>query len=459
MRVPAEIFKAYDIRGLYGEQIDGDDRLPDRPRLRPGARPTCAASRPRELRIGLGRDMRLQAPEMAAALARRAGRRGRARARRRHGRHRDALLPGRLARARRRRDGAPPRTTRRPTPASSSSREGALALSGDAGIGDVRDQIEAGLGDAPGGGARRGGRHLRRRSSAHALSFIDPDAIRPLKVVVDGGNGMAGPMVGPLLERARARPRRDLLGARRRVPRPRAEPAAAREPRVHHRPGARARAPTSASPGTATPTAASSSTTPASSSTATSSPRCSPSACSRKQPGRDDPLRRPRQPRGARHGRAPPAARALINRVGHAFFKTRMRERGRGLRRRGLGPLLLPRLLLRRLGHDPGAADARAALGRAASALGELIGALPLDATSSPARSTPRSPTRRRRWRRSQRALRRRRDQPSSTASRSTTRTGTSTCALEHRAAAAPQPRVARLARGHGAPSATRSSG
>ena len=29
---------------------------------------------------------------------------------------------------------------------------GALALSGDAGIGDVRDKIEAGLGDAPGGG-------------------------------------------------------------------------------------------------------------------------------------------------------------------------------------------------------------------------------------------------------------------------------------------------------------------
>jgi phosphomannomutase len=33
------------------------------------------------------------------------------------------------------------------------------------------------------------------------LSFIDPSAVRPLKVVVDGGNGMAGPMVGPLLER------------------------------------------------------------------------------------------------------------------------------------------------------------------------------------------------------------------------------------------------------------------
>ena len=34
-----------------------------------------------------------------------------------------------------------------------------------------------------------------------ALSFIDPAAIRPLRVVLDGGNGMAGPMVGPILER------------------------------------------------------------------------------------------------------------------------------------------------------------------------------------------------------------------------------------------------------------------
>ncbi|HSD79347.1 MAG TPA: phosphomannomutase/phosphoglucomutase, partial [Solirubrobacteraceae bacterium] len=33
-----------------------------------------------------------------------------------------------------------------------------------------------------------------------ALKFIDPAAVKPLKVVVDGGNGMAGPMVGPLLE-------------------------------------------------------------------------------------------------------------------------------------------------------------------------------------------------------------------------------------------------------------------
>jgi phosphomannomutase len=34
-----------------------------------------------------------------------------------------------------------------------------------------------------------------------ALGFIDQGRVGPLRVVVDGGNGMAGPMVGPLLER------------------------------------------------------------------------------------------------------------------------------------------------------------------------------------------------------------------------------------------------------------------
>ena len=34
-----------------------------------------------------------------------------------------------------------------------------------------------------------------------ALGFIDPGAVRPLSVVLDGANGMAGPMVAPILDR------------------------------------------------------------------------------------------------------------------------------------------------------------------------------------------------------------------------------------------------------------------
>ena len=50
----------------------------------------------------------------------------------------------------------------------------------------------------------------------------------------------------------------------------------------------------------------------------------------------------------------------IVNRVGHAFIKQRMREVGRGLRRGGLGALLLPRLLAGGLGRDPVPADVRA---------------------------------------------------------------------------------------------------
>ena len=77
---------------------------------------------------------------------------------------------------------------------------GAVALSGDAGIHDIRRTIEAGLGDAPGGGSFEEV-EIYEDFQRDALKFIDPDAVKPLKVVVDGGNGMAGPMVGPLLER------------------------------------------------------------------------------------------------------------------------------------------------------------------------------------------------------------------------------------------------------------------
>ena len=66
--------------------------------------------------------------------------------------------------------------------------------------------------------------------------------------------------------------------------------------------------------------------------------------------------------------RSPTRSRAAggtshINRVGHAFFKQRDARARRRVRRRGLRPLLLPRLLVRGLGHAAGAARPRAALG------------------------------------------------------------------------------------------------
>ena len=70
------------------------------------------------------------------------------------------------------------------------------------------------------------------------LRFIDPAEVAPLRVVLDGANGMAGPMITPLLEHLPIQAAAQQPGARRHVPEPRAEPAARGEPGVHHLPGA-----------------------------------------------------------------------------------------------------------------------------------------------------------------------------------------------------------------------------
>src|ERR687893_3096072 len=61
---PPEIFKAYDVRGLYGEQIDGDVAEAVG-RAFVHVLSDLGGKRPAELRIGLGRDMRLSEPELA----------------------------------------------------------------------------------------------------------------------------------------------------------------------------------------------------------------------------------------------------------------------------------------------------------------------------------------------------------------------------------------------------------
>ena len=76
---------------------------------------------------------------------------------------------------------------------------GSVALSGDRGLQEIRAHIENGLGDAPGGGTFEEV-DIYADFQREALKVIDPSAIKPLKVVLDGGNGMAGPMVGPILE-------------------------------------------------------------------------------------------------------------------------------------------------------------------------------------------------------------------------------------------------------------------
>ncbi len=198
MAVSAEIFKAYDVRGLYGSQIDGDvaeavGRAFARVLAGLAGKPVA------ELRVGLGRDMRLTAPELAARY--RAGLVA-------EGAHvLDAGMVGTemlywLVGSHDLDGGLMCTASHNPKAYTGAKlvERGAVALSGDSGIQDMRRLIEAGLGDAPGGGSSEDV-DVHAGFQRAALAFIDPSAIAPLRVVVDGGNGMAGPMAGPLLER------------------------------------------------------------------------------------------------------------------------------------------------------------------------------------------------------------------------------------------------------------------
>jgi phosphomannomutase len=198
MELNQGIFKAYDIRGLYGEEMDeGTARDIGRAFVRVLGRLRGKAAA--ELRVGLGRDMRLTAPKMAAEL--------------REGmifEGATVLDAGMVATemlyhlvGSRELDGGAMCTASHNPKAYTGVklvREGALPLSGDAGIAEVKAEIEAGLGEAPGGGSFEEV-DIWDAYRAHVLGFIDPAQVKPMKVVVDGGNGMGGPMIGPILEK------------------------------------------------------------------------------------------------------------------------------------------------------------------------------------------------------------------------------------------------------------------
>jgi phosphomannomutase len=194
----SRMFKAYDVRGLYGEDIDGDTaEAIGRGLAR--ALSDLAGKPSRELRVGLGRDMRLSAPELAARY--REGLTA-------EGAHvLDAGMVGTemlywLVGSRDLDGGLMCTASHNPKAYTGAKmvERGSVALSGDRGLGEVRAHIEGGLGDAPGGGSYEEV-DIYADFQAAALEFIEPAAIQPLRVVLDGGNGMAGPMVGPILER------------------------------------------------------------------------------------------------------------------------------------------------------------------------------------------------------------------------------------------------------------------
>ncbi|HXG55351.1 MAG TPA: phosphomannomutase/phosphoglucomutase [Vicinamibacterales bacterium] len=189
MSINPSIFKAYDIRGLYPSEINEQAaRLIGR-----GFVSYLGAKR-----IAVSRDMRLSSPSLAAAFIDGATEQGA-----------DVVDCGMMATdmmyfavATGGYDGGA-QITASHNPGEYNGikmvRREALPLSGDAGLGEIRDMIDAGALPAP--AATRGAVTTSSVMDAyvtHVLSFIDPSIIRPFNVVLDAGNGMAG-LVAPRL--------------------------------------------------------------------------------------------------------------------------------------------------------------------------------------------------------------------------------------------------------------------
>ena len=192
------IFKAYDVRGTYPDQMD--ERLAYRiGRAFPRVLAELQGGAASEQRVAVGRDMRLSAPSMAEAYARGIADEGS-----------QVLDVGMVGTemlywtvGSRGLDGGLMCTASHNPKAYTGAKlvkQGALALSGDSGIGELRDLVASGEPGDP--VAQPGSIEHEDVSEAFreaALGYIDPSSLAPMRVVLDGGNGMAGQMLGPLL--------------------------------------------------------------------------------------------------------------------------------------------------------------------------------------------------------------------------------------------------------------------
>jgi phosphomannomutase len=188
-----KVFKAYDVRGIYPDELDeaGAQAI---------GRAYVEEFEPR--RIAVGRDMRLSSPPMADAVMRGAAEAGA-----------DVVdlglvgtemvyfavgeleLEGGIA------------VTASHNPKQYTGmkivRRGALPVGGDSGLLDIRTRAlaEPGARQGTGPAGTITEEDIWPRFVERVLSFIDVDAVKPLRVVIDAANGMAGAMLPPVLER------------------------------------------------------------------------------------------------------------------------------------------------------------------------------------------------------------------------------------------------------------------
>jgi phosphomannomutase len=192
MQINPGIFKAYDIRGLYPGEINETVAH----QIGRGFVAYLQATQ-----IGVSRDMRVSSPAIAAAFIEGARQQGA-----------DVIDYGMLPTdvlyyatvTDRLEGGAQITASHNPGKYNGIKmvRAEALPLSGDAGIGDIRDMIASDRLPAP---ARPAGgltsRDLLPGYLEKVMSFIDPSIIKPFSVVLDAGSGMAGLVAPHLFDR------------------------------------------------------------------------------------------------------------------------------------------------------------------------------------------------------------------------------------------------------------------
>jgi phosphomannomutase len=187
-----KVFKAYDIRGIYPGELDEAGAYAV-------GRAYVDEFEPRV--IAVGRDMRVSSPAMADAVIRGAAEAGAEVV--------DLGLVGTemvyfAVGALELEGGIMVTASHNPKEYTGMKvvRRGALPVGGDSGLLDVRARAMV-LGDAP--GAQSPGlvrsEDIWPRWVDRVTSFVDVGALAPLRVVIDAANGMGGTMLPPVLER------------------------------------------------------------------------------------------------------------------------------------------------------------------------------------------------------------------------------------------------------------------